>query len=74
MSDRKEMPFGFPRVRRGFAMDISQQEYCHLTGLSDGEEVCRSFYITKGDWANNWVPDSEFLREESQEEKSSLFK
>jgi hypothetical protein len=74
MIDRQELRCGFPWVRNGFAMDISKQEYCLLTGLSDGEEVSWSFCITKGDWANNWVPDFDSLWDVTVEEKSSLFR
>lgn len=72
--DRKKTDFGFPLVRNGFAMDISQQEYRLLTGMPDGEEVSGGFCITKGEWANNWVPYSEFLGETAAKEKSSLFR
>jgi hypothetical protein len=51
-------------------MDINKQEYCLVTGLSDAEEASPISCITQGEWANNWVPDLDFLREEAREEKS----
>ncbi len=70
MTDKRKSRSSFPLVRNAFGMDINKQEYYLVTGLSDAEEASPISCITQGEWANNWVPDLDFLREEASEEKS----
>ncbi|MDD4657495.1 MAG: hypothetical protein PHW26_00410 [Eubacteriales bacterium] len=69
MTDKRKLRSSFPLVRNAFGMDINKQEYYLVTGLSDTEQVSPISCITQGEWANNWVPDLAFLKEETREEK-----
>lgn len=69
MTDSRKSRSGFPLVRNAFGMDINQQDYYLATGLADAEQVSPMPRITQGEWSNNWVPDLDFLKEETREEK-----
>lgn len=57
MSKEKEKRFPmYPHVRKAYGMDINQQEYFQITGLSDMEHFTHIPGIVQGEWSNNWVP------------------
>jgi hypothetical protein len=59
MKKNKKEEHQFPRyplVRQAYSKDISDQEFSHLTGLSDFEEPEVFSEIITGEWSNNWVP------------------